>query len=89
LFVHKTQILYRYQKCFHSFSASYSKPYVLKQGDTITTDFQLPSEYDIWKVQENQVWLKLNWTHQELVYAADDVNLLGDNIHIIKKDIET
>jgi hypothetical protein len=30
--------------------------------------------------------LKLNGTHQLLVYA-DDVNLLGDNVHIIKKKI--
>jgi hypothetical protein len=40
--------------------------------------------YDIRKVQENQVGLKLNGTHQNLAYA-DDVNLLGDNIHTIKK----
>jgi hypothetical protein len=31
------------------------------------------------KVQENQVGLKLNGTHQLLAYA-DDVNLLGDNV---------
>jgi hypothetical protein len=37
--------------------------------------------------QENQVGLKLNWTHQ-LAYA-DDVNLLGDNIDAIMKNTET
>jgi hypothetical protein len=40
------------------------------------------------KVQESQVGLKLNGTHQLLVYA-DDVNILGDNIYTIRKGTQT
>jgi hypothetical protein len=40
------------------------------------------------QVQDNQVGLKLNKTHQLLVYA-DDVNLLGDNMDTIKKNTHT
>jgi hypothetical protein len=43
-----------------------------------------PLECAIRKVQETQMRLKVNGTHQLLIYA-DDVNLLGDNVDTIKK----
>jgi hypothetical protein len=50
--------------------------------------FNFALEYAIRKVQEYQVELKLDGIHHLLVYA-DDVNLLGDNIDAIKKNMET
>jgi hypothetical protein len=61
----------------------------LKQGDALSPLlFNFVLEYAIKKVQENQVGLKLNGTHQLLAYA-DDINLLGDDTDIIEKNTET
>ena len=47
----------------------------------------LPLEYAIRRVQVNQDGLKLNGTHQLLVYAGD-VNVMAGSVHTIKKNKE-
>jgi hypothetical protein len=53
----------------------------LKQGDTLSPLlFYFALEYTIRRFQVIQDGLKLNTTHQLLVYA-DDVNTFGGNVH--------
>ena len=52
----------------------------LKQGDALSPlPFNFALEYAIRKVQETNLGLDMNGTHQVLAYA-DDVNLIRDDI---------
>ena len=60
----------------------------LKQGDVLSPLlFNFALEYAIRRVQGNQNGLKLNGTHQRLVYV-DDVNILGGSVHTVKENEE-
>jgi len=59
-----------------------------KQGYALTPLlFNFSMEYPTRRVQVYQDGLKLNGTHQLLVYV-DDVNILGGSVHTIKKNTE-
>jgi hypothetical protein len=59
----------------------------LKQGDALSPLlFNFALEYAIRRIQANRQGLKLNGTHQLLVYA--DGNLLGGSIHAINKNTD-
>jgi len=59
-----------------------------KQGDDLSPVlFNFALEYDIRTVQVSQDGLKLNGTHQLLVYA-DGVTILGGSVHTIKENAE-
>jgi len=60
----------------------------LKQGDALLPlPFNFALVYVIRRVQVYQDGLKLNGTHQLLVYA-DDVNILGGSTHTINEKAE-
>ena len=60
--------------------------YYSKQGDALSPLlFNFVLQYAIKRVLVNQDGLKLNVTYRLLVYA-DYVNILGESIHIIKKN---
>ena len=62
---------------------------VLKQGDALSPLlFNFALEYTIRRVQVNQDALKLNGTHQILVYA-EGVNTFGGSVRTVKENAES
>lgn len=60
----------------------------LKQEETLSLWlYKFTLEYVTMKVQEIQLWLKMNGAQQFLV-CADDVNLMGDNIYTTRRNTD-
>jgi hypothetical protein len=61
----------------------------LKQGDYFSPVlFNFALGYAIRRVRVNQAYLKLNGTHQLLVFA-DEINILGGSVHTLNKCTDT
>ena len=60
----------------------------MKQGDALSPLlFNFTLEYAVRNIQETNLTLDMNGTHQVLAYA-DDVNLIGDDIRIIERNAD-
>jgi len=60
----------------------------LKQGDALSPLlFNFALEYAIRKIQESNLGLDMNGTHQVLAYV-NDVNLIGDDIRAIERNAD-
>ena len=61
----------------------------LKQGDVLPPMlFNFALKYAITKVQKNQQGWKLYGARQVLVYDDDDINILNENVHTLKRNTE-
>ena len=77
--IHGTQIKVRIRNYL---SSSFPSENGFKQGYALSPLFNFALGYAIRKVQETNLELDINGTHQVLTYA-DDVNLIGDDIRTV------